>query len=63
VKVTPANVLELNWLPHTCGYRLAAFGQPLASWHPLLCGDAERVHKKGPSMKGTLLSEEEADWE
>ncbi len=63
VKVTPHNVMELDWLPITCGYRLAAFGKKLPSWHPLMCGDTNRVHSKGPSMMGTLLSETEADWE
>ena len=63
VKVTPENVMELDWLPVTCGYRLAAFGKALPSWHHLICGDANRVHTKGPSMRGTLLSETEADWE
>jgi uncharacterized cysteine cluster protein YcgN (CxxCxxCC family) len=63
VKVTPANVMELNWLPVTCGYRLVAFGKPLPSWHHLICGDGTRVHTKGPSMMGTLLSETEAEWE
>ncbi len=63
VKVTPKNVMELDWLPHTCGYRLAAFGHPLPRWHHLVCGDKNRVHKSGPSMMGTLLSEDEADWE
>ncbi len=62
-KVTPQNVMELNWLPATCGYRLVAFGQPLPSWHPLISGDAGRVHTKGPSMMGNLISEEDADWE
>ncbi len=63
VKVTPENVLALNWLPHTCGYRLAAFGKPLPAWHHLVCGDKTRVHTRGPSMKGTLISEDDAEWE
>lgn len=63
VKVTPENVRDMHWLPATCGYRLVAFGQPLMSWHPLICGDAGRVHTRGPSMKGNLVSEDEADWE
>lgn len=63
IKVTPENVMELNWLPHTCGYRLAAFGQPLPKWHHLICADRERVHKYGPSMKGELMSEDDADFE
>jgi uncharacterized cysteine cluster protein YcgN (CxxCxxCC family) len=63
IKVTPQNVLELNWLPHSCGYRLVAFGQPLPKWHHLICGDRSRVHRYGPSMKGELVSEDEADFE
>jgi uncharacterized cysteine cluster protein YcgN (CxxCxxCC family) len=63
IKVTPENVHDMSWLPHTCGYRRVAHGQPLASWHPLICGDATRVHTRGPSMKGSLISEDEADWE
>jgi uncharacterized cysteine cluster protein YcgN (CxxCxxCC family) len=63
VKVTPDNVLSLNWLPITCGYRRVAFGKPLPSWHYLVCGDPKRVHTRGPSMLGALISEDEADWE
>lgn len=63
VKVTPHNVHSLTWLPHSCGYRLVAQGQPLPSWHHLVCGDKNRVHTHGPSMRGNVLSEDEADWE
>jgi uncharacterized cysteine cluster protein YcgN (CxxCxxCC family) len=40
-----------------------ASGQKLASWHPLISGDTTRVHTRGPSMMGDLISEDEADWE
>lgn len=63
IKVTPENVHELNWLPHSCAYRLVAQGEPLPRWHHLICGDPKRVHKSGPSMKGSLISEDEAEWE
>lgn len=63
VKVTPENVYELHWLPATCAYRLVAAGAPLPDWHYLICGDREKVHQKGPSMRGELISEDEADWE
>jgi uncharacterized protein len=63
VKVTPDNVYQLDWLPHSCGYRLAALGKPLPRWHHLICGDRNRVHTHGPSMRGELVSEDEADWE
>lgn len=63
VKITPANVRALNWLPHTCAYRLVAFGFDLPRWHHLVCGDPERVHTHGPSMRGALVSEDEVDWD
>jgi uncharacterized cysteine cluster protein YcgN (CxxCxxCC family) len=63
VKITPENVIALDWLPHTCGYRLAAFGMKLPNWHHLVCGDPTAVHRRGPSMLGSLISEDEADWE
>jgi hypothetical protein len=63
VKVTPENVYELDWLPHTCAYRLVAHGEKLPRWHPLVCGKPEQVHKTGPSMMGEIISEDEADWE
>ncbi len=63
VQVTPQNILELTWLPPTCGYRRAALGQSLPAWHHLVCGDPSRVHTRGPSMLGSLISEDEADWE
>ena len=63
VKVTPDNVLELTWLPHTCGYRLVAAGHDLPDWHPLISGDTDTVHREGPSMLGDLVSEDEVNWE
>ena len=62
VKITPANLRELNWLPWSCAYRLLEFGMDLPKWHHLVCGDPERVHTEGPSMRGELVSEDEVDW-
>jgi uncharacterized cysteine cluster protein YcgN (CxxCxxCC family) len=62
VKVTPENVRDLHWLPYSCAYRLVAFGMDLPEWHHLVCGDPERVHTHGPSMRGELVSEDEVDW-
>lgn len=62
-KVTPDNVHDLTWLPHTCGYRLVAAGHDLPDWHPLISGDPTTVHRNGPSMLGDLVSEGEVDWQ
>jgi uncharacterized cysteine cluster protein YcgN (CxxCxxCC family) len=62
VAVTPQNVREMDWLPHTCGYRLVAFGFDLPHWHPLISGETESVHREGPSMRGALICEDEAEF-
>ena len=62
VQITPDNVRRLDWLPSTCAYRLVADGRQLPEWHRLVCGDPERVHSEGPSMRGEVIGEDEADW-
>ena len=60
VKLTPAVVRDLSWLPPTCGYRLLADGDDLPWWHPLVSGDPETVHSAGVSVRGrTSKSEDE----
>jgi uncharacterized cysteine cluster protein YcgN (CxxCxxCC family) len=52
---------EFHWLPSTCAYRLLAQGRDLPSWHPLLTGDAESVHRAGVSVRAFALSEHEVE--
>ncbi len=66
VKLSPANIADLHWMPDTCAYRLLSEGQPLPDWHPLRTGDPNSVVQAGISVKGTLVSErdiDEADFE
>jgi len=60
IRLTAGNVDRFAWLPSTCAYRLRAEGRPLPSWHYLLCGDAEAVHRAGQSVRGWTISEGEA---
>lgn len=60
VRLTPAKLKQLDWLPTTCAYRLLADGEDLPEWHPLITGDPESVHRAGQSVRGWTVSEDEA---
>jgi uncharacterized cysteine cluster protein YcgN (CxxCxxCC family) len=54
------------WLPRTCAYRLRHEGKALPDWHHLICGDPERVHSEGHSVRGWTIPETEVaedDWD
>lgn len=59
VRLTPAVVDEIGWLPPTCGYRLIADGKDLYWWHPLVSGDPETVHQAGVSVRGRVKALED----
>ncbi len=55
--LTPEMVRAVNWLPHTCAYRLLAEGKPLPEWHPLISKDPDSVRQAGMSVGGQTISE------
>ena len=57
IKLTPYNIETLPWMPLSCAYRRLDEGKPLPSWHPLVTGDPESVHRAGVSIRGQTISE------
>ena len=52
VRLTLTRLAGISWLPPSCAYRLRLEGKPLPSWHHLLTGDPESVHKAGNVRQG-----------
>jgi uncharacterized cysteine cluster protein YcgN (CxxCxxCC family) len=50
-KITPDNILKLEWLPKTCGYRTVAENMNFKWWHPLISGCSDTVHQAGISIR------------
>jgi hypothetical protein len=58
VKLTPASLEDLVWLPKSCAYKLVQEGKDLPDWHHLVCGDRGRIHETGNSVMGRTVSED-----
>lgn len=57
LRLTPAKLKTIEWLPTSCAYKLRAEGLPLPKWHYLVCGDPEEIHRQGMSVRGKTISE------
>lgn len=58
VRLTPANLQQVYFMPTSCAYRLRAQGQPLPEWHPLRHGgDKSAMKAAGYHVAGRCISE------
>ena len=60
IRLTPALLEQIAWLPDSCAYRLRAAGKPLPAWHHLVSGDPQAIHRAGASVAGRVISERHA---
>ena len=60
VRLTPAKLKTLDWLPPSCAYRLLAEGKDLYPWHPLISGTQDTVREAGAALNGRAVSERKA---
>ncbi|GEM_PF-2709610 len=56
IVLSPANLSELTWLPETCAYKRVQRGIELPSWHHLVSGSRDTVHRGGHSVKNFAVS-------
>ena len=61
VKLTVANIDQIQWMPPSCSYRVLKEGGHLPEWHHLLTGDKNSIHKAGKSIKGKYIDESAVD--
>lgn len=60
MRLTPALVKKVPWLPRSCTYRLRAEGKPIPDWHHLLTGSRDAMVAAGVSVEGRVISEVDA---
>jgi hypothetical protein len=63
IQLSPGNIAEIAWMPSSCAYRLLHEGKDLYWWHPLVSGNPETVHLAQISVRGKVISEDEAGTE
>lgn len=59
VRLTPAVLDTIEWLPSSCAYIRIHRGQDLPAWHPLVTGDPDSTAKAGMSVAGKTVNEDE----
>lgn len=53
--LAPETLMQADWLPSSCAYRLLDCGENLPQWHYLVSGDRNTVHRAGASVRGRTV--------
>jgi uncharacterized protein len=61
VTLTKDNIDEVYFMPPKCSYRLLAEQKKLPHWHHLISHNKQTIHQTGHSVKGKVVSENDAD--
>lgn len=63
IDLTPQKLEVLPFMPATCAYRLVYEGKRLPDWHPLVSGEADRIHEAHASVRDKVISEDQVEAE
>lgn len=58
VDVRTLDLLNTQWVPDTCAYKLRARGKSLYPWHPLIAESKNELQEAEISIAGRIISEE-----
>jgi len=61
VTLTKDNISDVYFMPPQCAYRLIAENKELPHWHHLISHNKQSIHQSGHSIKGKVISENDAD--
>ncbi len=61
IELAPGQLDAVFWMPMSCSYRRLAEGRGLASWHHLVTGDPDAIHRAGASIRGRAVPETDVD--
>ncbi len=63
IKFNFTDIINMDWLPDTCAYKLRHNNEPLYDWHYLISGSHDTIHKNNESIRGFAQIDSGQDYE